>query len=220
MHESGTSSLKSGSDLFQIRTNVLAKRFNREWIFRNFSIVFKSGDTYAITGPNGSGKSTLLHVLWGQTPPTSGDLAYHHSGKEIEIEKAFQHVSIAAPYLDVIEEFTLDELLRFHFAMRPIRAGFSVSDLPEIMYLTGAKQKQIGNFSSGMKQRVKLGLAFYTAADVLFLDEPGTNLDDRAFQWYLDQLKSLPIEIIRVIASNNPAEYPENAKIFNLMDFK
>ncbi len=56
--------------------NNLGKRFNREWVFRNFNYEFKSGETYAITGPNVSGKSTLMQVLWGQMHPSEGSVDY------------------------------------------------------------------------------------------------------------------------------------------------
>ena len=88
------------------------------------------------------------------------------------------------------------------------------------MYLEDAADKQLVNFSSGMKQRLKLALAFYTQADVYFLDEPGTNLDRRAFEWYLTHLGQLSPHAIVFVASNNPEEYPINAAVLNILDFK
>jgi ABC-type multidrug transport system ATPase subunit len=71
-----------------------------------------------------------------------------------------------------------------------------------------------------MRQRLKLGLAFYTQADVYFFDEPGTNLDKRAFEWYKHEFENLSKEAVILIASNDPAEYPESATVLNIMDFK
>jgi ABC-type multidrug transport system ATPase subunit len=203
-----------------IEIKDLSKRFNREWIFRNFSFTFQSGKTYAITGPNGSGKSTLLQVLWGQMPQTSGTISYASSGKVISQEDVFKHISIATPYMDLIEEFTLEEHIRFHFRMRTMRPGETVETLMEKFYLTHAKDKTISNFSSGMRHRLKLGLAFYTEADVLFLDEPGTNLDEQAFQWYLSQLQQVPSGKLVFIASNQRTEYPQQAEVINVMTLK
>jgi ABC-type transport system involved in cytochrome bd biosynthesis fused ATPase/permease subunit len=67
---------------------------------------------------------------------------------------------------------------------------------------------------------VKLALAFYTHADVLFLDEPGTNLDHHAFDWYLEQLQGVSPHTMVVIASNEPAEYPENASKIDILSLK
>lgn len=203
-----------------ITTEGLSKRFNREWIFRNFSYQFSSGNTYAITGPNGSGKSTLLHVLWGQVPQTSGDLHYTSPSGEIPVEKVSRHIAIAAPYMDLVDEFTLREQLDFHFRLKPARGKVSSAELLEIMYLTQARDKYIGNFSSGMKQRVKLGLAFYTAADLLFFDEPGTNLDEQAFTWYKRELAKLPEDVLTFIASNDKDEYPADCTVINVLAYK
>lgn len=203
-----------------ITVSHLSKRFNREWIFNDVSHQFLSGNTYAITGPNGSGKSTFLQVIWGQVPQSSGTILFKKGSTDIAIEECFRHLSIATPYMDLIEEFTLAEMLRFHFKLKKIRAGHSIEDLLHIMYLEDAHEKQLINFSSGMKQRVKLALAFYTDAEIFFLDEPGTNLDSHAFEWYIHELSLLPKKAMIFIASNDPSEYPAAATIFNLMDFK
>jgi len=205
---------------FAITVNDLSKRYNREWIFRRLNYRFDAGKTYAITGPNGSGKSTLLQVLWGQIPQTAGTLRYENGEGTISPEEAFRHISIATPYMDLIEEFTLAEMLQFHFQLKRIRNGLTVADVLERMYLGDAYEKQLINFSSGMKQRLKLGLAFFTTADVYFLDEPGTNLDRRAFDWYRKEFADLPKEAISFVASNDPAEYPDTATVLNIMDFK
>jgi len=215
-----TEQLTIVNDQLSIKVNDLSKRFNREWIFKNLNYTFQSGKTYAITGPNGSGKSTLLQVLWGQLPQTSGSIAYSSLNKNIPIEEIFGHVSIAAPYMDLIEEFTLEEQVRFHFRMRTMRSGFTVEGILDKLYLTHARDKNISNFSSGMKQRLKLGLAFYTEASAIFLDEPGTNLDEQAFAWYLDNLNQLPKDKLVFIASNQRNEYPEDAVVVNMMALK
>lgn len=203
-----------------ITVNDLSKRFNREWIFRHLHYQFLPGTTYAITGPNGSGKSTLLQVLWGQVPQTSGAIRYLKGDHEVAIEQAFRHISIATPYMDLIDEFTLREMINFHFKLKKLRDGVEVNDLISLMYLEDAVDKQLINFSSGMKQRLKLALAFYTQADVYFLDEPGTNLDRRAFEWYLTHLGQLSPQALVFVASNNPDEYPINAAVLNILDFK
>ena len=213
-------STASDSNALTITVADLCKRFNREWIFRSLNYRFLSGNIYAITGPNGSGKSTLLQVMWGQVPQSSGTIRYAKADSEIPMEETFRHVSIATPYMDLIEEFTLTEMVDFHFKLKKLRPGIKKEDLANRMYLEDAAEKQLINFSSGMKQRLKLALAFYTEADAYFLDEPGTNLDSRAFGWYIRELTLLPREAIIFVASNNPEEYPQNATILNILDFK
>ncbi|MBX2970194.1 MAG: ABC transporter ATP-binding protein [Cyclobacteriaceae bacterium] len=203
-----------------ISVNNLSKRYNREWIFRNLNYTFEQGKIYAITGPNGSGKSTLLQVLWGQLPMSEGKLAYTLNGQSIETESMYKQVSIATPYMELIDEFTLYEQVVFHFKSRPVLNHHSPQEIIEIMYLEQAKNKYISNFSSGMKQRLKLGLAFLTDTPALFLDEPGTNLDRQAFDWFAQQMQKNCTNRLVCIASNQPEEYPNDAEIINLSDYK
>ncbi|GCC51510.1 ABC transporter ATP-binding protein [Chryseotalea sanaruensis] len=202
-----------------LQTEKLGKRFNREWIFKELTYRFNAGKTYAITGPNGSGKSTLLQVLWGQVPSSAGTLSYKVNGIAQPIDNIFEHVSIATPYLDLIEEFTLIELLDFHFKMRKLRPGLSMKELPELLELAHAKDKLIGNYSSGMRQRVKLGLAMFTEASFVFLDEPFTNLDEKAINWYKNQLNLITDSVI-FVASNDPREYENSHESIKMGDFK
>jgi ABC-type multidrug transport system ATPase subunit len=205
---------------FNITVEQLGKKFSREWIFRNFNYSFRSGEVYAITGPNGSGKSTLLQILWGQMPASTGVIKYKTSSVEIPHDEVYKHVAVATPYLDLIDEFTLEEQLRFHFQLKQCRYAMTDAELIERMYLTHARHKQLSNFSSGMKQRVKLALAFFSKADVVFLDEPGTNLDSTAFDWYIRELRTLPPECLVFIASNQVSEYPTNARKIDIMSLK
>jgi len=203
----------------RIVTENLGKRFNREWIFKNMTMTLESGQVYAITGPNGSGKSTLLQVLWGQMPASAGSIRYLHADTSIDIENIYQHLVIAAPYLELIDEFTLEEMVRFHFKFKKARAGLTTDELIEKMELPHARTKFIRQFSSGMKQRLKLALAFFSEAEIIFLDEPTTNLDKNATRWYLNNLATCQAPLV-IIASNQEHEYPETAKKINILDFK
>jgi ABC-type multidrug transport system ATPase subunit len=199
----------------------IGKRFNRDWIFRSFSYRFASGTTYAITGPNGSGKSTLLSVLSGQVPLSKGEISYTDSQEApVSPDDIYRHVAIAAPYLDLIEEFTVAEHLAFHFKMKALRTGLSSDQLLDRLYLSEAREKAVLNLSSGMKQRLKLGLALWSDAKILLLDEPGTNLDSRAFEWYVNELSQVPSDRIVIIASNNTAEYPVNSEVLTMSDLR
>jgi ABC-type multidrug transport system ATPase subunit len=153
-------------------------------------------------------------------PQSIGTLKYSLQGIEIPVDEVFTHISIATPYMELIEEFTLLEQLRFHFSLKPARNGLSEAEILEKMSLAHAKDKYISNFSSGMKQRVKLALAFFSEADILFLDEPGTNLDSQAFDWYLRNLEGLIGKCLVFIASNQPSEYPFNAQKIDIMSYK
>ena len=204
----------------KVVADQLGKRFNREWIFKNLSYTFEAGNTYAITGPNGSGKSTLLQLLWGQLPASRGTITYTLNAREIAPVEIFSSLSIAAPYLDLVDEFTLEEMIRFHFRFKKIRYGLARSAVVDQLEMAHALEKKIANFSSGMRQRLKLGLALFSESPMIFLDEPTANLDEPSTAWYWKQFGRLPQDTLVFIASNHEAEYPKTAKKLSILDFK
>ena len=197
----------------------LGKRFNREWIFKNFNYSFNKG-IYAITGPNGSGKSTMLQVLWGQLPQSVGSVSYALRDSLIPVEEVHQHLAIATPYMELIEEFTLSEVLNFHFSFKKIRNNRSCEELLDLMELSHVRDKHISQFSSGMKQRLKLGLAFFSEVEMVFLDEPTTNLDRQSILWYSRHFDQIASNSMVFIGSNLENEYPDEVVKINLMDYK
>jgi ABC-type multidrug transport system ATPase subunit len=204
----------------QISTKNLGKKFSNEWIFRNLNQTFQSGQSYTFVGSNGSGKSTLLQVLSGYMPHSEGVIEYSANDKNIEIDSFYKHLIIAAPYLELIEDFTLTELLEFHIQFKPFKNNLSINDFIEFIELPKAKNKEIKFFSSGMKQRVKLGLAFWSDSEILMLDEPTSNLDAQATEWYLRNVQEYSINRLLLICSNQPAEYEFCKNILNIQDYK
>src|SRR3954464_12309969 len=152
----------------KIRLSNAGKRFNREWIFRKAGLEFIAS-SYAITGPNGSGKSTLLQCIGGMLQLSEGSMVMEKNGTP-STENIHQHISFCAPYLELIEEFTLTEFLQFHQQFKKYIAGASTRKLIEETGLKAAAEKQIRYFSSGMKQRVKLAQAIYFDAPIVLLD--------------------------------------------------
>ena len=58
-----------------------------------------------------------------------------------------------------------------------------------------------------MRQRLKLGLCFYSDSEAIFLDEPTTNLDSKSIDWYRQQIELLPKDILVLVCSNREIEY-------------
>lgn len=204
----------------QLLIDQLGKRFNREWIFKQFSAKLQAGQSYTFVGPNGSGKSTLLHVISGVMPSTEGKIIYQLGNQTIDEDKWYKQLVIAAPYLELIEEFSLLELLDFHTGFKPFKEGISKHELIERIELEGSKNKAIKYFSSGMKQRLKLALAFYSNVPIVMLDEPTSNLDAKWSAWYREEVQRLSPDQILLICSNVPAEYDFCDTIINVSDFK
>ena len=189
----------------KITLQNVGKRYNREWIFRGIDFTFSSDKSYAITGHNGSGKSTLLQVIAGSVMKTEGTISYENTSSKIPEEKIFTHLSIAAPYLELIEEMTANEFLNFHQTFKKLSS--SNKEILERVGLKKAVNKQIRYFSSGMKQRLKLAQAFYSEAPVLLLDEPTTNLDAEGISLYKIFITEFRPQKLIIVCSNDPNEF-------------
>jgi ABC-type multidrug transport system ATPase subunit len=187
-----------------IELDKVSKKFGQQWIFRQVSARFEAGRPAAIIGANGSGKSTLLKLISGIVSPNAGTVSYTLHGKAIAVDDIHRHISYTAPYLEVPEELTLSELISFHSEQRALH-GISPAEL--IKQLDIPATKEIRNCSSGMKQRVKLALAFYTRSDLLLLDEPTANMDDHWKQWYRSLLAADTQTRTTIICSNDKEEY-------------
>lgn len=189
-----------------VKAENLGKKYGREWIFRDFNYEFVSGKRYAITGKNGSGKSTLLKILSAAIPASAGEILYSsNDGNKVPIEQVFNHLTFMAPYMELIEEFSLNEFLKFYTNFKPL--AISLDAFVEQTNFKTALHKQIKNFSSGMKQRLQLGLALFTQSEVVFLDEPTSNLDDATSKWYRETVLNTTKERLVIISSNQESEY-------------
>jgi len=198
----------------------IGRRFNREWIFRNIDYTFEPGNAYAILGANGSGKSTLLQVISGSLSSSEGQISYFKQGRSADIEEVYKELSLAAPYMELIEEFSLAEHLDFHFQFKSYRNGYDRASVLALLGMEAARHKAIRNFSSGMKQRVKLALAFCSDTPVLLLDEPTSNLDLQGIEWYLSLAEQLSPGRLVIVCSNQEHEYTFCDHFLRLSDYK
>jgi ABC-type multidrug transport system ATPase subunit len=198
------------------------KRFNREWIFRKFNYQFLQGKSYAITGSNGSGKSTLLQIIAGATLHSEGEIKYEqqtqNEKRETRNELAYQQISIAAPYLELIEEMTATEFLTFHSSFKTLTKSFI--EILSAVGLEKAADKQIRYYSSGMKQRLKLAQAFFSNTTVLLLDEPTTNLDEDGIAIYKKLWKENTNNRLVIVSSNDKVEYEKCGEVISIGEYK
>lgn len=192
----------------QIILENTEKRYNSDIIFKGINYTFTSNNGYAVLGSNGSGKSTLLKLLSSNTMVSKGKITYKVDDTVIEESDVPSYVSVAAPYMDLIEEMTPTELLNFYRKFKPLKNQLSNDEFIQKLNLNNIANKQIRFFSSGMKQRMKLALAILSDASILLLDEPTSNLDSKGVEWYKALLKENIKDRILVVCSNHqPDEY-------------
>ncbi|NSL89979.1 ATP-binding cassette domain-containing protein [Chitinophaga sp. Mgbs1] len=203
-----------------ISLNQTGKRFNYDWIFRGVTQTFREGQRYAILGPNGSGKSTLLQVISGAIQHNEGVIEYGTPEKPIAPDAFFRYCAIAAPYLELIEELTLTEIIGFHLQFKKFLPGITPAIAMQKVGLEKAAGKQLRYFSSGMKQRIKLALAIFSDVPVLLLDEPCTNLDAAGIEVYQQLISEFGGNRLIIVSSNDPQEYFMCEHFLRIQDYK
>lgn len=225
----------------KITLTDVGKRFNRDWIFRHINYEFTGGNSYAIIGSNGSGKSTLLQVIAGAIAESEGKVELSMAEQLIEekkpaassghqpsatghrlvdSDKIYEHISIAAPYMELIEEMSITEFLQFHHIFKPFISGIDTKEIISEIGLEKSAHKHIRYYSSGMKQRVKLAQAIFSDTPVLLLDEPCTNLDEEGIKLYHQLIKTYCDGRVVIVSSNDVQEYGFCERRLNIMSFK
>ncbi|OYU96461.1 MAG: ABC transporter ATP-binding protein [Bacteroidetes bacterium B1(2017)] len=204
----------------KISLNDIGKKFNRQWVFKGISYTFHSGSATALVGNNGSGKSTLLQIIDNYQTYSRGSISYVLKGEVISEENLVGKIALAAPYLELLDDFTLLEMLRFHFTIMPLQEGITLAHMINSCGLNGQENKYIKHFSSGMKQRLKLVMAIYADTPVLLLDEPCSNLDEQGIAWYRNLVQTQLGKRTLLIASNQLFEYDFCEAKLSIIDFK
>ncbi len=204
----------------KIQLSKVGKRYRREWIFRNIDYEFQQGKKYAILGPNGAGKSTLMRILSGHLSPSKGKIALSNKQQNLSADIYYKQISYAAPYIDLIEEFTLQEMLHFHQRFKPFLNQHTINDLIELLDFKKSQHKEIRYFSSGMKQRLKLVLALCVDTRIVLLDEPTSNLDEQGIAWYRSLVERYSGTRMLIIASNVLQDYDFCDSQLEILNYK
>lgn len=189
-----------------ISVKRLSHHFNFNYLFKDVSIEIEAGKPLAVLGANGTGKSTFLKLLLGQINAVEGEIKYTNQSDVVDVDSIVSKIALCSPAMELIEDFTLEEQLKFHFSLRPLREDVSIESIIEVLDFKKQKDKQLKHFSSGMLQRLKLALVFYSDVEVCLFDEPLSNLDERWMKWYHSEVEQIKDRLI-IVASNDPREY-------------
>jgi ABC-type multidrug transport system ATPase subunit len=138
----------------------------------------------------------------------------------IASENIYQSISIAAPYLELVEEMTAKEFLVFHDQFKKLISTISIGEILSLIGLEGSMNKQIRYFSSGMKQRLKLAQAIFSDMPVLLLDEPCTNLDAAGYGLYHTLITGYCQNKLVIVSSNDALEMDFCQEKLDIMHYK
>jgi ABC-2 type transport system ATP-binding protein len=177
-----------------IETHGLTKRFNNFTAVDHVDLSVRRGEIYGFLGPNGAGKTTAIRMLCTLLTPTSGTArvdGYDIVNQGNDVRKRIGLVSekmIMYPRLTALENMMFFGRL-YRIDRNTLRK--KSEDLLEMVKLTPFKDKLVGGFSSGMRQRVNVIRAILHDPDILFLDEPTTGLDPQSTRFVRDLVKEL-----------------------------
>lgn len=193
--------------MISLRVDKLSKKFNRNTIFHELSFEHHEG-ILGIAGANGSGKSTLMKCLAYLLRPNSGSIMWKQHEQLMNQSEVKSKIGYAAPYINLYAELSVLENLRFL-----IEAGGTSADdehvltLTEKMQISNLGDQLFGSLSTGQQQRVKLAAALVRNPDILMLDEPGSNLDEKGHLLVSDIVnKASEADKLVFLASNDPQE--------------
>ena len=198
----------------------VGKKYDKLWVFRGVSAEFESDHIYGLIGFNGSGKSTLLQMISGFITPNEGEIKWSESHEDLKVEQWSKYLTMATPYLDLFEEFTVSESIDLHLKFKSLVKP--PKEILEEIELAKHQDKMLSQLSSGMRQRLKLALAIYSESPLLLLDEPCANLDKKWSEWYNDVLcKHKHNRLIIICSNSQEIEMRQiDSHILNVSDFQ
>ena len=200
-------------DIFYIEAESISKKYSgRAALFSNFNFKIQTGESFAITGHNGSGKSTLLKILSGISEPDKGTVKHKKTDTVISREELYKFIGFSSPEINPYDELTGYENIIFALKNRNNFPEKLIDDLNLKTHI----HKRIKFYSTGMKQRLKFILTLAREPQMLFLDEPGSNLDSEGKKLVYDIIKKLKKDIILIIATNEKAEADLCSRVISL----
>ncbi len=205
--------------MYSLKVHNLCKYYSRTLLFKNISFSLRPGDVLAITGWNGSGKSTLVRIIAGLVRPSQGRVEMFFKDDAIPKESRRRFLGMVAPALSLYDELTALENMEFFCRVRGVSYDRQTClNMMEGTGLADQGNKLCRNYSSGMKQRLKLVQALIHTPPLLLLDEPGCNLDSKGMKVVEEIVAKQRKSGMTVIASNEKREVDYADRIINLSE--
>lgn len=201
-----------------IELDNVSKRYGFQPIISNIDLSIDPSERIGISGRNGSGKSTLLKIISSYLSPSGGKITYSTNGRTLKIKDVAQKIGFSAPYIKVTQEMSLSELFSFQSKFKSYYTDLSYKEFLDIIQLPNPKSKEIRMFSSGMQQKVNLGLSIMSKCEILLLDEPTSYLDDEAKVWFHALLDKFIRQRTIIIASNDQSDFQLISKKYQIID--
>lgn len=148
--------------------------------------------------------------------PSVGNITYSIDNQPIPEDAVYKHLVFSAPYIDLPPYFSINELLTHYRKFKNVKIK-DTQEFIDYCELPQVKDKHIGFFSSGMKQKVSIALALNTQTSLLMLDEPTSYFDQEAKIWFYNKLSEIQ-NTTTIIASNEKEDFKTASRILELKD--
>lgn len=205
--------------MVELQLDEVSKSFGHRTVLLGVCAEARTGEALVITGHNGSGKSTLLSLIAGLGRPDAGEIRMLEDGHPVSGEQRRNFISLVAPDLTFYPELTALENLEFFARVRSLewdrRAARALLDR---VGLSGRGDDLVGEFSSGMRVRLKYAAALQPEPRVLLLDEPTAMLDTGGVQIVEEIIAEQRRRGVLVLATNDPAEVRHGDLFLHLGD--
>lgn len=196
--------------MMRIEFNAVSQSFHGRKIFGPLDLMLQGGRIIAVTGRNGSGKSTFLKLAGHLLLPVQGKVRVLRGEKELAQAELRRRIAMVTPELKFYDRLTARENLDFFLGLRGKSLhGKQYTALWERVGLSGADTAAafVGEFSTGMRQRLKLAVLLAGDADIWLLDEPGANLDEAGRRLVLTEARlAAQAGKLVLLATNDPGE--------------
>ncbi|MFD4569480.1 ATP-binding cassette domain-containing protein [Streptomyces sp. NPDC058467] len=166
-----------------IETIGLVKVFGENRAVDGVDLRVPAGTVYGLLGSNGAGKTTTVKVLATLLRPDGGEARVFGRDVLTEADAVRSRVSLTGQYASVDEDLTGTEnllLLGRLLGHGKPAARERTGQLLEAFGLSDAADRQVKNYSGGMRRRIDIAASIINTPDLLFLDEPTTGLDPRS----------------------------------------
>ncbi len=184
---------------YMLKTSHISKKFKKTYAINDLSMSVRKNSVYGLLGPNGAGKSTLLKMITGIITPTSGEIIIdNHPWSRKDLLRIGSLIESPPLY----ENLTAFENLKVRATLLGIPTDKCMEVL-ERMDLMDTENKQIANFSLGMKQRLGIALALLNDPELLVLDEPTNGLDPFGMEDLRKMIRTFAVSGISVIVSSH-----------------
>jgi ABC-2 type transport system ATP-binding protein len=184
----------NGSTPYAIEVTNLRKSYGDVEVLKGINLRAERGKLLALLGPNGAGKTTTIRILATLLKPDAGEARVFGHDVLTETEEVRRHVSLTGQFASVDEDLSGKENLIMVARLLGYSwkdAGKRAQELLEAFDLVDAADRQVKNYSGGMRRRIDIAASMVIAPDVLFLDEPTTGLDPRSRRQVWDIVRAL-----------------------------